>query len=108
MTNPLTFGFFNGGILDGYWGVGTANYRYALAGEASLLFPPQLIGSGGFGNFAFTDAYDITTRNFLQFINQLALPNPVYYVEDTGIVGSNRTVQVVVLLNTNNTPFLSG
>src|ERR1051326_6263358 len=36
-TNVIPGFLFNAGQLDGYWGVGTANFRYALAGEASRL-----------------------------------------------------------------------
>ncbi len=100
-------GFFNAGILDGYWGVGTADYRFLQNpsfGQATLLNPAALIQTFGGTTFAVSDLYYIITRQHLQGLQQQALANPSVYFYDSGqIVGtSNRMVLVVALLNTNS------
>jgi hypothetical protein len=104
-TNAVFSLLFNAGILDGYWGVGTAAYNYPMGGQASLTFPQNLLSG-------FNQSYNITTRNYAQSATSLFLNNPIYYINDSGVVGSNRTVQAVVLVNTNqafiNTVYFAG
>ena len=104
-TNVVFSFLFNAGMLDGYWGVGTADPKYPMTGQASLLFPQDLL-------FGFNQDYNITTRNYLQGATALSLSNPLYYINDTGVIGSNRVVKAVVLVNTNqafiNTVYFPG
>lgn len=110
MANPSDiFGFFNAGILDGYWGVGTADYRYfnppaTQAGQASLLDPANLfLTFNGFSE-AISDVYNITNRQQLTGATEQILPNPLAYFYDSGQIPgtSNRMVLAVALVNTNS------
>lgn len=109
MTNPSDFlGFFTAGQLDGYWGVGTADYRYFNpppnnAGQASLL-DPGLIFQNIVGGFeAVTDVYNITNRNSLPGVSELILVNPLVYTTSwVSNGGTNVNTQVAVIINTNN------
>jgi hypothetical protein len=104
-TNAVFIFLFNAGLLDGYWGVGTADPKYPQAGQASMLFPQNLL-------FGFNQSYNITTRDYFPGATSLFLNNPLYYIDDTGVVGSNRVVKAVVLVNTNqafaNTVYFPG
>lgn len=106
MTTPAFGGVGNAGLLDGYWGVGTADPNFPQVGQATPLFPPQLLQ-----NPLFTDTYIVSGRNNLQFFNQLVVPNPTVYVNQIGVGTSNQLTQVVFLANVNpifvNTVFFS-
>jgi hypothetical protein len=98
MTVPANGGVGNAALLDGYWGVGTADPFFALLGQATPLFPPQLLQ-----NPLFTDLYFVSGRNNQRFINQLVVPNPTVFVNQTGTGTSNQLTQTVFLLNTDPT-----
>jgi hypothetical protein len=102
------FNFFTAGQLDGYWGVGTADYRYFNAppnnaGSASLLTPTAMFFQTPFGLEAIPDVYDITNRLSFPQIGQLVLLNPsVYAASWISNGGSNILTQVAVVVTTNN------
>jgi hypothetical protein len=106
MTTAVNGGVGNASLLDGYWGVGTADPFFALVGQATPLFPPQLLQ-----NPLFTDSYLVSGRNNQQFVNQLVVANPTVYVNQIGTGTSNQLTQAVFLFNADptfvNTIYLS-
>jgi hypothetical protein len=95
MNNPtLGLRFFSAGQLDGYWGVGRASNPFVAGSLAPVLFPVNL--TAGISQF-----HRVTTRNYVFLFQQLALNNPVAYLNDSGVIASNRTVQSVLIMNTN-------
>ena len=95
MVNPSDVpGLFNAGALDGYWGVGTSTSPFVFGDATPLLFTASLLSG-------VTPIHLVTPRSFVQFYQQLVLPNPTTYLNDSGVVGSNRFVQAVFLVNTN-------
>ena len=99
MTTPASGGVGNAGLLDGYWGVGTADPFFFLGvGQATPLFPPQLLQ-----NPLFTDQYQVFSRNNQQFVNQLVLANPTAYLNEIGAGTSNQLFQAVFLVNVDPT-----
>ena len=108
MANPSDQqGLFAAGQLDGYWGVGTADYRYFNAppnnaGQASLLNPGAIFVTVNGVPQAIPDVYNITNRYSVPGVAQLILPNPTVYTT-TWVFngGSNLLTQVAVVVNTN-------
>ena len=80
------FGVYNAGILDGYW-----NATNATAG-----FTPSSLFNG---TSATTPPHHVMPRTFMPFDTSIFLPLPATYVHDTGIVASNRFVQVAFVYN---------
>jgi hypothetical protein len=98
MVNPSTTpGFFNAGVLDGYWGVGSSVSPFVFFRDSTpLLFTASLLGD-------VTPIHLVTNRSFVRFYQQLDFSqrNPATYLNDSGVIGSNRFVQAVFLANTN-------
>lgn len=92
------------GYLDGYWGVG----------DAGTMLPPAMatLLSGFDVEANISDLYQVTERNQEEGYLEMYLPKAVTYVQDSGVVGSNRWVQAVFLQNTNtafvNTVYFPG
>ena len=89
MTNPAQFfGFFNSGILDGYWGTGLLFRGMNPANNFGVI--PGFIGNS-----------IVTNRQFLQQVQNLPMPFTQAYTNQTPAVNSNMLTQVVFLSNTN-------
>jgi hypothetical protein len=86
-TNAIFNGInilFNSGILDGYWAAETAT---------NAMIPSLLAG-----NFPTTPMdYWVTNRDYMIMFPMLFGSSA--YVNDSGVIGSNRTVQAVFLSN---------
>jgi hypothetical protein len=83
--------FFNAGIVDNYWGLGTNLMSPAFEFEV----PPP--------SSPFHIVTQLTGGLYFVFVQRLLLPGAVGYVDDfTDASGTNRTVQAVILSETNS------
>src|SRR5258708_14864961 len=78
------FIFLNQGFLDGYW----ASDTNVMIPQFQFEIPPPL-----------TPAHLVTDRNYVTLVQQLV--GVQSYLDDTGIVGSNRVVRAAFIQNTN-------
>jgi hypothetical protein len=78
------------GMLDYYWGIGSASVGYPTNGQSELLYPADLLSG-------YTTIYNVTNRARQTVEYELYLYNPQVYINDSGVTGTNRTVQVLFL-----------
>ncbi|MGA2865983.1 MAG: immunoglobulin domain-containing protein [Verrucomicrobiota bacterium] len=83
----LTGIFLNGGIFDGYWGMGTDLFNPYF----EFIQPPPR-----------TPPHVVTTRDYNMFVQELVLaPDGLSYLDDIYLGPSNRLVRALFLNNTN-------
>ena len=89
--------FYNGGFFDGYWGFGDP------VTQRPLYYPGGITPESYFGiSPPTTPIYVVTNRDSTVTLQSLGGPSFSTYLEDeTDLSGSNRTVRVVFLSNTN-------
>ncbi len=89
--------FFDGGIFDGYWGIGD------VASQLGLFYPngisPQLFFES---TPPFTPVHPVQERNGATLEQQLVITNALTYLRDEiDATGTNRYVRCVFIGNTN-------
>ena len=87
----------NGGIFDGYWGIGDVRTQPGL-------FYPNGISPAAFFEFdpPITPVHPVTDRNGALLEQQLVFTNSLKYLRDEiDITGTNRYVRCVFISNTN-------
>ncbi len=91
--------FFNGGFLDGYWGIGDSTLTAYFTPPSYQTFNPTIFQQSP----ATTPEFAVTNRDQTITFNTLGgTPSFLSYLSDTtDASGSNRTVRAVFLNNTN-------